>query len=502
MKILRSSFMAFSVCIFSISAFAFETEDVIIRDNMQVIYKKPPGEVKSFLEMFTKSNYYGRLRSNTFLWDWRNTQPSKTENNREWGLGGSLVYKTGIFYGVSANLGLYGTLPVLKENTDSAYPGKNFAKSGKDTFRTEYDGGEDGIVVLAEATLDYKLSKTGLSVGRQKIDTMLLASNDTKMVPQTFEAISIQSKDIPDSTFKAGYLIRQKLRDHQTFHSLMAFAPLDENDDSGAHKGLSLNNIRAMGRDTKPGMIFVTAENKSIPNLKLNMEYYRVEDYFNSIIAEANYKVPLFYGWSITPGFRYFKQMDLGAGEIGGASITGTFGGAGRYTGAPKGYSNPNSVDGSVIAARVVLANGPFALTAGYAKTSDNADIIAQWRNFPTAGYTRLMGQIDWIANTETWAVKTSFDFGKAGLVPGLKTIAAYQMIDFDEAKVMAGSTTLTDRDVFTFDAIQSFKFIPNIMFKFRMGLINAENSYTNKIKQAKDYNSYNEYRFEVDYLF
>lgn len=212
--------------------------------------------------------------------------------------------------------------------------------------------------------------------------------------------------------------------------------------------------------------------------------------FVNTLVTEANYKIKINDAWTVTPGVRYLRQMDDGAGAIGGATLSGDFKGNTVYTGPSKGYTNPNSADGSIIMARIVAESGPLSLKAGYAKISDDADIIAPWRGFPTGGYTRSMAQVDWLANTKNWAVGASYDFGKAGIVEGFKVAADYEVINQDEAK------GYFDRDVKHVDFWKTFKEIPNTEFKFRVALVDSDKP------AATDNETYNEYRFEVNYLF
>ncbi|MGZ8546378.1 MAG: OprD family outer membrane porin, partial [Sulfuricurvum sp.] len=321
MKLINLSIMAATVCLLVTSAHALKTEDRILKGNYQVEYTKTPGDVNSFTEMFTEGDVYGRLRSNAFMWDWDN-ENSAVQDNDMWGLGGSLVAKSGFYHGFGATIGFYGVTQVLDDNT---IPGSttNFGKAGKDMYHTRADGSEGGMGVFAEAYGEYKNGKTDVKVGRQMIDSIMLASNDTKMIPNTFEAAVIENKDIPNTTVRAGYIMSQKLRDHQTFHSIIAFEKYNENDDSGAHKGLTPTLISAAGEDVNPEMVLATAQNTSIPNLKLNAEYVGVNGFVNTAIAEANYKIKLSEAWTLTPGVRYLRQMDDGAGAIGGASLSG-----------------------------------------------------------------------------------------------------------------------------------------------------------------------------------
>ncbi len=495
MKLMNLSIAAAAVCAFSTSAYALKSEDRVVKGNYQVEYTKVPGDVNSITEMFTEGEVYGRLRSNMFWWDVDNPKNNSTADHNVWGLGGSLIYKTGYFHGFGATVGFYGTVPMHDENV---FPGTttNYTKMGKDTFHTRADGSEGAMGNFAEAYGEYKNGKTNVKVGRQGIDSVMLATNDTKMIPNTFEAAVIENKDIPNTTVRAGYIMSQKLRDHQSFHSIIAYEKYNENDDSGAHKGLTPSLISGAGEDVNPEMILITAQNTSVPNLKLNAEYIGLDGFFNTIVAEANYKIKVGDSWTVTPGVRYLKQMDDGAGAIGGASLSGAFKGNTTWTGANGGYTDPNSADGSIIMARLVAANGPLELSAGYSEIANDADIIAPWRGFPTGGYTRSMAQVDWIANTKNWALKAVYDFGKAGLVPGLKVAADYENMNFDDAK--AATSGFTDRDIFHVDAWQTFASLPNTEFKFRFATVDADPSVGDTI----DYNSYNEYRFEVNYLF
>jgi len=495
MKLVNLSIAAAAACLFATSAYALKSGDRNIKGNYQVEYTKAPGDVNSFAEMFSEGEVYGRLRSNAFLWDWNN-ENAAVQDNDMWGLGGSLVAKSGFYHGFGATIGFYGTTQVLDDNT---IPGSvtNFGKAGKDTYHTRANGTEGGMGVFAEAYGEYKNGKTDVKVGRQMIDSIMLASNDTKMIPNAFEAAVVENKDIKDTSLRAGYIMSQKLRDHQTFHSVIAFQKYNENDDAGVHKGLTVAKINTAKEDVNPEMVLVTVSNKSIPNLKLDGEYIGLNGFFNTAIAEANYQIKLNDAWTLTPGVRYLRQMDDGAGKIGGAALNGNVTAA-----SAKRYTNPTSVDGSIIMARLVAASGPLELSAGYSKISDDADIIAPWRGFPTGGYTRSMAQVDWIANTKNWAVKAVYDFGKAGLVPGLLVAADYENMNFDDAKMLAGSSTFSDRTIFHVDAWQTFKALPNTEFKLRFATIKADPVTTTAVPVTTDYASYNEYRFEINYLF
>ncbi len=86
------------------------------------------------------------------------------------------------------------------------------------------------MAVLAQAYIKYNISKTSIKVGRQIFESFLTKSNDTKMIPNTFEGYTIESKEHEKTHFHAAYLTAQKLRDHTSFHDVITFK-----DSAGEH---------------------------------------------------------------------------------------------------------------------------------------------------------------------------------------------------------------------------------------------------------------------------
>ena len=489
MNKIQFSIAAVALSALTTSAYALKTEKRDMKNNMSMVYKQKAKSVDNIQDMFSEGTLFGRLRSNMFMWDWENDNPGRTKDNESWGVGGSLLYSTANLLGFGATVGLYTTHTIGTDNTDVLYGAVDFGKAGKDTY-SRADGSGASIDSLAIAYLEYQAGKTDIKAGRQIFESTLLRSNDTKMIPNTFEGITIVNKDLPKTTLRAAYFTRQKLRDHSDFHSVIAVNGYSENDDSAKHGGLSTANISTTSADNNPRMLVLTAQNKSIDNLKLNFDYMNVNDFVSSMIVEANYKIKLNDGWSVTPGARYMNQMDEGAGAIGGAALSGRA--------VNGGYSDPNNVDGSLTAVRVKVAKGAGNLTLGYSKISDDADIIAPWRGFPTGGYTRSMAQYNWEADTVSWMLKAYYDFGKAKMVPGLRVALDYAEMDYDERKLLAGSSSKTDRNIIHLDMFKTFESIRNLELKFRAAIISADSSPA----ATKDFNSYNEARFEVNYFF
>jgi len=464
-----------------------KADKVTLKGNMIVKFNKTPEAVDSISKVFSEGMFYGRLRTNLFAWDWGVETWNGTKgqlDNKNNGIGGSFVYKTAPFHGISATAGLYTSQSLsLFRMTESQVGG---SKSGKDTFsRNQVKNGLGyGLSVLGQAYLQYDIGKTSIIAGRQMFETVFTKSNDTKMIPNTFDGVTATIKDLPKTTIKLGYLAKQKLRDHEDSHDVLAFDPSNSwngNDDSAINKSLTVGLI---GNNNK--LMVVSATTKAIPNLKANVSYATVPGVVSNLTLEAHYTIPV-AGMKIVPGVRYMQQMDSLGANVAVANLKKNV----------QGYTNPNSLDSGLLAARVDFKAGAFLGRIGYSKIDDKADIVAPWRGFPTGGFTRAMAQYNWYANTETIMLRAGYDFGKAKILPGFSVMVRYAMQDFDDSKDGVAS----DSNVIHMDLRQNIG--KSSELKFRLGVITADaNTLKSDGVSYKTDGSYNEYRLEYNYFF
>ncbi len=477
-----------SLLLISTSAHAtLKSDKVTLKGNMVVKYNKLPKAVDSLSKAFTEGMFYGRLRTNFFYWDWAKEDwdtGGKQKDNKNNGIGGSFIYKSAPFKGISSTFGLY-----TSQNFDFFRMDKEdvkYSKSGKDTF-SRYNvstAGTYGMSVLGQAYLQYDIAKTSIIAGRQMFETVYTKSNDTKMIPNTFDGVTAVSKDLPQTTIKVGYLAKQKLRDHTTAHDVIAYNPSNSwngNDDSAINKALTVDLV---GDNNK--LIVVSITNKSIKNLKANVSYASVPGVLSNVVFEGHYAIPV-ADWKIVPGVRYMKQMDNLGTDLSVANLKGT----------TTGYRDPTSLDADLICARLDIKQGAFLGRFGYSKVGDKADIVAPWRGFPTGGFTRAMAQYNWYSNTTTYMIRAGYDFGKANILPGFSIMARYAIQDFDDSK----DGVAADSNVIHVDARQNIG--NDIELKFRLGIVKAKDNTlkSDGVTYKTDY-SYNEYRLELNYFF
>ena len=103
-NILKLSLAAIACMTLATSAQAtLKSEKVTLKGNMQVKFNKLPSSVDTIKEAFTEGMFYGRLRANTFYWDW-DDEPSAGKDNRNMGIGATLIYKTAPLHGLSGTI--------------------------------------------------------------------------------------------------------------------------------------------------------------------------------------------------------------------------------------------------------------------------------------------------------------------------------------------------------------------------------------------------------------
>ena len=501
MHLLHSSILIFFL---SLSAFGATTTEGKpkreLKNNMVEVYNILPPSTDSLTEVFTEGMLYGRLRMNSFVWDWSKDDTIENKDNYAFGLGGSLIYKTAPMGGLSATAGVYySDSPFAALRADAEDIG--YVKAGKDTFsrNSVINDNDYSMLSLAQIYLQYQAKKTTLKAGRQDFESLLISSNDTKMIPNTFEGLSAQSSIIPNTIVKGAYFYAQKLRDHTAFHDVITYNTasghsMENQDDAAVHKGLSYANFTAAGETTDHALIVADLKNKSFKDVQIDLSYHGIPHVLSSFTTEINYIIQVTNEISITPGVRYMRQIDNGGGAVGGASLDGNL--ASWQSGlSSNGYTNPKSLDSSLTMARLLLKKGPFVTQIAYSQVADEADIVAPWRGFPTGGYTRAITQYNWIANTKTTSAEIFYDFSKYNIIPGFSALVRYAIQNYDENKQLTSGGVQADSNVVHLDFRQHINAALNA--KVRVGLMNAENRL-----DGRDIDSYNEYRFELNYLF
>ena len=471
-----------------------------LNGNMTLNYNVIPGDVDNIHDLFSEGVFYGRLRSNTFYWEWKDTSPENRLSNiadKNMGMGGSLIYKSASLNHFNFTIGYYGSLNPTFWRPDKIDAG--LSRAGKDTF-SRYKvktTGEYGIHTFAQGYVEYNNGTVEIKGGRQFFESVFTKSNDTKMIPNSFDGVSAAVKIAFHTKVRVAWFAAQKLRDHENSHDVITFKDANgerwnNNDDAAGHKGLTYDKFVNEGKDPDHDLYLVDFISTYIKNLKFAASYLQVPGVMKDAVLEAHYKILIpDSGWAVRPGIRYFLQMDDGGGKI--AADTNFLGKPATSNGYDAGVVN--SLDSSLFNVRLDLlmpdTKGFFRL--GYSNVADKADIIAPWRAFPTGGFTRAMAQYNWVANTETFMIRAVYKFNMTW-----KASIRYAIEDYDDNK----DYVLSDANVVHIDTWTNIS--KNLQMRMRYGHADAD-KHTKKIHHPDEYKidwSYDEFRLEFNYLF
>ncbi len=161
--------MTFGLCMLVINSSMMNAEDVLpkrtLKANSTEVYNILPPEVESLSDMFSKGEFYGRLRLNTFLFKWDEEIDDKRKDHYTIGVGGSFIYKSAYLHGFGFTAGLYTTQnPWHMPDEDVKY-----YKTGRGVLNRYNVGtkGQYGLTALAQAYVEYKNEQTSVRVGDQ-----------------------------------------------------------------------------------------------------------------------------------------------------------------------------------------------------------------------------------------------------------------------------------------------------------------------------------------------
>jgi outer membrane porin, OprD family len=430
---------------------------------------------------FKEGKVDGRIRAHYFYTDWdKNSDWDKGSgiysskpdvDSKGMAVGGSLVFNTAPVYGVSAGLGAYTTQSVgqLTQVKNGAVSGEAKNTTASDLFaratngqgaQTEYG---KGYAVIAQAYMQYEVSKSSVKAGRMLMTNPFINPNDTKMIPLAIQGASAVVKEIDKTVIVFDFANKIKERGMSYFGGMADtgdtpdaiknyynthYTATSNSTVTGSFKDIngatvSASYINTFGQHDAPSVYVIGAKNTSVKDVELQAWVMKWPDIVTQGLIEANYNTKL-GAFGLNLGARYIKQYDNGAGDIirpgTGDSVYGALGATGlsptgsKATEVQKKGDSDNSVDTYMYAVRAVVAYEAAKLLVSYSHTDKGGDLIAPWRGFPTDGYTRAMTQTDWNANTKAYRTQLDYDF--SGFVKGVSALLGYAYYDRDISKV------------------------------------------------------------------
>jgi len=308
------------------------------------------------LRLHPRVYYFGRDRENA-------------NDSEAFAYGGWLAYNSGFWRDrVRLNASVY--------TTQRAYgPGD---KDGTLLLKN----GQQGFTVLGKANVDLKLTgSVSAKLYRQHFNLPYLNRNDSRMVPNTFEAYTLLGRPESSWTYVLSHVRQMKRRERDDFISMSEAAGFSD-------------------RDEPLSMVAVRYDLTDDINIGATSQY--AWEFMNTFYTEANGVWSFRDDWALRTGAQYTDQRSIGD-EIGGDFDTYVFGG------------------------KVATSYRSATLTVAFSSTDSGTGIRNPFGGYP--GYLSLMIKSFNRADEDAWLIGASYDFERIGL-PGLSSFINYAQGD------------------------------------------------------------------------
>ncbi|MHB0852699.1 OprD family porin [Stutzerimonas nitrititolerans] len=323
----------------------------------------------------------------------RNTYWNRDHNNgnhdrKTWAQGFILTFESGFTQGpVGFGVDAYGLLGLrLDGGQDDMFPG------GPTDSALPGDWADD--LSEAGAAVKMRLSNTTLKYGNQFVNLPVIASDDSRLLPEAFTGTFITSTEIEGLELNAGRF---------TADSPMGSPARDDN---------GLKSLDVFG-----GTYAFT------DNLSASLYFSDVEDTYDKKYANINYVMPLAEDQSLTFDFNYYKTDDI---EI-----------------------VADADDNTIWSLSAKYAIGSHAFILAHQRVSGDTGYL--YDNGDGGGSI-------WVANSflsdfnfkdeRSWQASYELDFSGYG-VPGLAWKTAYLRGDNIDAAFYGGEGEATEREIF-----------------------------------------------------
>ncbi|WP_460062995.1 OprD family porin [Pseudomonas sp. H2_H09] len=240
---------------------------------------------KGFIEdstasILTRALYFSRDRRN------HDAAQSRIEES---GLGFHGLFSSGYTQG-TVGVGV-DVIDLLGVKLDS---GKGRAGTG--LFPEGSDGRSQDDYSKAGAAVKFRISNTVLKVGDQYTTAPVFASDDSRLLPELPQGVSITSNEIKDLKLEAGHFTSIVAQDQTYRDSILSSEP-------NSNRGL---------RDAN----FVGGVYSWTPEFTTSLYYSKVEDYWKKIYANVNWTHALSDDQSVAVDFNIYDTKSDGAGLV------------------------------------------------------------------------------------------------------------------------------------------------------------------------------------------
>jgi hypothetical protein len=238
------------------------------------------------------------------------------------------------------------------------------------------DTGQQPINVLGEAFGAVRVLGQTITAYRQLINRPFINPQDSRMVPNTFEAYTLTGA-AGDVSYTGGYITKMKVRQSESF--------------------VWMSNT-AGGTGNQAGVIYAGGTWDFINNGYVRVDEQYAVDVFNTFYIDGKYPFALDDKSTLALGAQYYPQTSVGDEQIGAFSTWG-------------------------VGLQASYARGPFGIQLYYTQMGKGYDTLNPYGDH--ASYLNLMQVAFNTAGERAWAIGGNVNFADLG-APGLTAAAIY----------------------------------------------------------------------------
>lgn len=236
--------------------------------------------------------------------------------------------------------------------------------------------GQEPITVLGEAFGAVRILGQTITAYRQLINRPFINPQDSRMVPNTFEAYTLTGK-ASDVAYTGGYITKIKVRQSDSF--------------------VWMSNT-AGGTGNQEGVIYAGATWDFAKNGYVKVDDQYGVDVFNTFYVEGKYPFVIDDKTLVTLGAQYYPQSSVGDAQIGSFSTYG-------------------------MGLQATVAHGPVGMQLYYTQTGKGFDTQNPYGDH--ASYLNLMQVAFNTAGERAYGIGANVNFAELG-APGLTAAAVY----------------------------------------------------------------------------
>jgi hypothetical protein len=288
--------------------------------------------------------------------------------------------------------------------------------------------GQQPITVLGEAFGAVRFLGQTVTAYRQLINRPFINPQDTRMLPNTFEAYTLTGK-VDTVSYTGGYITKMKVRQTDSF--------------------VWMSNT-AGGTGNQEGVIYAGGTWDFAKNGYVRMDEQYAVDVFNTFYVEGKYPIVIDDKTALTLGAQYYPQTSVGDAQIGSFSTWG-------------------------VGLQAAVTYGPVGGQLYYTQTGKGFDTQNPFGDH--ASYLNLMQVAFNTAGERAWAIGGNVNFASLG-APGLTAAAIYaEGSDRINAQTGAPIPNRNETDVRVDYAVGKGTFLEGLVATLRYSWLNQDGS-------------------------